>query len=122
MLLLRDVSKAACAPAQLTIFYGGVVNVYDDISTEKAQAIVFLARNGAFPNTLQPWVQEQVSIPKTHVGDAVYVQLHHLLFLLIPCYLWRKLSVHQDQLASFGALSNLCINQLVKKGRMCSWI
>jgi hypothetical protein len=31
--------------AQLTIFYAGVVNVYDDISLEKAQAIMMLAGN-----------------------------------------------------------------------------
>ncbi|KAH8964714.1 hypothetical protein BDL97_04G081500 [Sphagnum fallax] len=31
--------------AQLTIFYAGVVNVYDDISLEKAQAIMMLASN-----------------------------------------------------------------------------
>ncbi|KAF8021129.1 hypothetical protein BT93_G1533 [Corymbia citriodora subsp. variegata] len=34
-------------PPQLTIFYAGTVNVYDDISPEKAQAIMQLARNGA---------------------------------------------------------------------------
>lgn len=31
----RYSSKTSCAPAQLTIFYGGMVNVYDDISPEK---------------------------------------------------------------------------------------
>lgn len=31
--------------AQLTIFYAGVVNVYDDISLEKAQAIMMMAGN-----------------------------------------------------------------------------
>ncbi|XP_022975236.1 protein TIFY 6B-like isoform X5 [Cucurbita maxima] len=35
------------SPAQLTIFYGGTVNVYDDITPEKAQAIMFLAGAGA---------------------------------------------------------------------------
>nr|GEU77519.1 hypothetical protein [Tanacetum cinerariifolium] len=41
-------SKVASAPAQLTIFYGGMVNVYDGISPEKAQAIMFMAGNGSF--------------------------------------------------------------------------
>ncbi|KAG9458738.1 hypothetical protein H6P81_003246 [Aristolochia fimbriata] len=43
---LRNNSKPATGCAQLTIFYGGTVNVYDDISVEKAQAIMFLAGNG----------------------------------------------------------------------------
>ncbi|KVI05428.1 protein TIFY 6B-like isoform X1 [Cynara cardunculus var. scolymus] len=66
-------TKASCAPAQLTIFYGGMVNVYDDISAEKAQAIMFLAGNGASVSTPQPRVQAQAPIPRTPAGDAVYV-------------------------------------------------
>ncbi|KAL1556541.1 protein TIFY 7-like isoform X2 [Salvia divinorum] len=38
-------SKASNAPAQMTIFYGGTVCVFDDISPEKAQAIMLLAGN-----------------------------------------------------------------------------
>ncbi|KAH9299636.1 hypothetical protein KI387_031318, partial [Taxus chinensis] len=34
------------AGAQLTIFYAGSVNVYDDIPADKAQAIMFMAGNG----------------------------------------------------------------------------
>ncbi|XP_076921672.1 protein TIFY 7-like [Bidens hawaiensis] len=55
-------SKASCAPAQLTIFYGGMVNVYDDISPEKAQAIMLLAGNGASASTPQARVQAQVPV------------------------------------------------------------
>ncbi|KAI3729285.1 hypothetical protein L6452_17938 [Arctium lappa] len=69
-------SKAASAPAQLTIFYGGIVNVYDDISPEKAQAIMFLAGKGAFvaaANGPQPRGQAQVPKPMTPAGDAVYM-------------------------------------------------
>ncbi|XP_068663814.1 protein TIFY 6B-like isoform X2 [Aristolochia californica] len=48
----RSNSKPSTGSAQLTIFYGGTVNVYDDITVEKAQAIMFLAGNGnANPNT-----------------------------------------------------------------------
>ncbi|KAK9063667.1 hypothetical protein SSX86_017538 [Deinandra increscens subsp. villosa] len=66
-------SKTSCAPAQLTIFYGGMVNVYEDISPEKAQAIMFLAGNGASAGTPQPRVQSQMPVSRTPVGDAVYV-------------------------------------------------
>ncbi|KAI3730679.1 hypothetical protein L1987_61852 [Smallanthus sonchifolius] len=66
-------SKASSAPAQLTIFFGGMVNVYNDISPEKAQAIMFLAGNGASASTPQPKVQTQVPVSRTPVGDAVYV-------------------------------------------------
>ncbi|CAI9780058.1 unnamed protein product [Fraxinus pennsylvanica] len=45
---LRSTSKTSGAPAQLTIFYSGSVCVYDNISPEKAQAIMLLAGNG-FP-------------------------------------------------------------------------
>ncbi|KAE9597548.1 putative transcription factor TIFY family [Lupinus albus] len=51
--------KPSASSAQLTIFYEGTVNVFDDISTEKAQAIMFLAGNGfsAAFNMAQPKIQ-----------------------------------------------------------------
>uniref|UniRef100_A0A2P2IRG1 Protein TIFY n=1 Tax=Rhizophora mucronata TaxID=61149 RepID=A0A2P2IRG1_RHIMU len=54
-------AKASASSAQLTIFYAGTVNVYEDISPEKAQAIMFLAGNGSpnSSNLLQPKVQVQ---------------------------------------------------------------
>ncbi|MED6167479.1 hypothetical protein PIB30_002960 [Stylosanthes scabra] len=44
---LRNSSKSSGTPTQLTIFYAGSVCVYDDISLEKAQAIMLLAGNGS---------------------------------------------------------------------------
>ncbi|KAA8529020.1 hypothetical protein F0562_033492 [Nyssa sinensis] len=68
-------SKSSAAPAQLTIFYGGTVNVYDDISPEKAQAIMFLAGNGssAASNTTQPRAQVQTLNSKLAAVDGVFV-------------------------------------------------
>ncbi|OVA11209.1 Tify [Macleaya cordata] len=75
----RNMSKPAGAPAQLTIFYGGSVNVYDDVSPEKAQAIMFLAGNGtsANPNIAAPRAQVQAPIPKTVGADVVHGNQSH---------------------------------------------
>lgn len=42
---LRGTPRTSHGPAQLTIFYAGSVSVYDNISPEKAQAIMLLAGN-----------------------------------------------------------------------------
>ncbi|XP_019457930.1 PREDICTED: protein TIFY 6B-like isoform X2 [Lupinus angustifolius] len=67
---LRNSSKSSVTPAQLTIFYGGSVCVYDDVSPEKAQAIMLLAGNGTKPiqnMTLStPKLQSEIT---THSND-----------------------------------------------------
>ncbi|ESQ48132.1 hypothetical protein EUTSA_v10021029mg [Eutrema salsugineum] len=57
---IRSPSKPLGSPAQLTIFYAGSVCVYDDISPEKAKAIMLLAGNGSssMPQAFSP--------PQTH--------------------------------------------------------
>lgn len=47
----RNVSKPTVSTSQLTIFYAGSVNVYDDVPLEKAQAIMFLASKGCNANS-----------------------------------------------------------------------
>ncbi|XP_065047865.1 protein TIFY 6b-like isoform X1 [Musa acuminata AAA Group] len=42
-----NMPKPAPTSAQLTIFYAGTVNVYDDVSFDKAQAILMLASKGS---------------------------------------------------------------------------
>ncbi|KAL9372339.1 hypothetical protein Peur_034583 [Populus x canadensis] len=69
---LRDGTKSSGAPAQLTIFYAGSVCVYDDVSPEKAQAIMFLAGNGGSSGTLNKPIstpQAQAPIRRPPVGD-----------------------------------------------------
>ncbi|XP_011086980.1 protein TIFY 6B [Sesamum indicum] len=72
---LRNSSKILGAPAQLTIFYNGSVCVYDNISPDKAQAIMLLAGNGP-PTTSSmtvPAVPVQASVPKSSVLDGFVV-------------------------------------------------
>ncbi|KOM26841.1 hypothetical protein LR48_Vigan325s001300 [Vigna angularis] len=57
--------------AQLTIFYGGTVKVFDDISAEKAQAIMLLA--GSSVSVAPSMVQPKVHVPKLAAGDGVPV-------------------------------------------------
>ncbi|XP_058184305.1 protein TIFY 6B-like isoform X1 [Rhododendron vialii] len=69
-------SKSSGAPPQLTIFYAGTVNVYNDISPEKAQAIMFLAGNGSTPASkmAQPRAQAQVPVSiQAGGGDGVLI-------------------------------------------------
>ncbi|KAL3835286.1 hypothetical protein ACJIZ3_010022 [Penstemon smallii] len=57
-------TKISRAPAQLTIFYNGSVCVYDNISSEKAQAIMLLAGNA-------PLMTSSTSPPATLVMSSV---------------------------------------------------
>ncbi|XP_029128293.1 protein TIFY 6B isoform X1 [Cajanus cajan] len=65
--------KPSVPSAQLTIFYGGTVNVFEDISAEKAQAIMLLA--GTSISTASNMAKPKVHVPisKLAAGDGVPV-------------------------------------------------
>ncbi|EYU30108.1 hypothetical protein ABFS82_05G044600 [Erythranthe guttata] len=64
-------SKASTIPPpKLTIFYNGTVNVFDDITPEKAQAIMFLAGNGFMSTNMgQSKHHMQAPVAKLPAGD-----------------------------------------------------
>nr|XP_027097041.1 protein TIFY 6B-like isoform X1 [Coffea arabica] len=64
-------TKASGGAAQLTIFYGGTVNVFDDITPEKAQAVMLLAGNAC--NMAQTRLPVQPPASKFASGDAAFV-------------------------------------------------
>ncbi|XP_030472951.1 protein TIFY 6B-like isoform X1 [Syzygium oleosum] len=69
----RNATRSPAAPAQLTIFFGGSVYVYDDVSPEKARAIMLLAGNGssATGSKTVPLTQIQAPIaPITRPGPV----------------------------------------------------
>ncbi|OMO99792.1 Tify [Corchorus olitorius] len=86
-------AKASGSPAQMTIFYAGTVNVYDDITPEKAQAIMLLAGNGASmaSNVAHPKVQVQTTISKPVQVDSV--PANQLVNTQLSCGLPSPLSV-----------------------------
>ncbi|KAK9105921.1 hypothetical protein Scep_022765 [Stephania cephalantha] len=75
----RNIAKPAGASAQLTIFYGGSVSVYEDVSPEKAQAIMFLAGNGAStnPSVATPRAPVPGPTPKQVAADGIHGNPSH---------------------------------------------
>ncbi|XP_051117030.1 protein TIFY 6B-like isoform X2 [Andrographis paniculata] len=63
----HEVIDAAAAAAQLTIFYDGSVCVYDNISRDKAEAIMLLAGNGTSASAATP---VQAPLPRSSFVDG----------------------------------------------------
>lgn len=69
--------------AQLTIFYAGMVNVYDDVPIDKAQAIVRLAgRGNHIAPPLPPPVSNCFAVPVGH-QDIIYPR-HSTAYASMP--------------------------------------
>ncbi|KAM0964433.1 protein TIFY 6B-like isoform X1 [Malus sylvestris] len=65
--------KTSGSPSQLTIFYAGTVNVYDDISPEKAQALMLLAGNSCSNSSSAAQPKAQAPSAKLAAEDGVPV-------------------------------------------------
>ncbi|XP_016439110.2 protein TIFY 6B-like isoform X1 [Nicotiana tabacum] len=76
---LRGAPKTPPGPAQLTIFYAGSVCVYDNVSPEKAQAIMLLAGNAppVTPSATSTLSPVQAPIPKSSSVDSFVVNQCH---------------------------------------------
>ncbi|CAK9147348.1 unnamed protein product [Ilex paraguariensis] len=61
-------SDAKSSAAQLTIFYGGTINVYDKVTIDKAQAIMLLAGENSLS---APVVESVPTIDMTKVTKPV---------------------------------------------------
>ncbi|KAE8719257.1 putative Plant UBX domain-containing protein 2 [Hibiscus syriacus] len=75
----RKSVKAYGSPAQLTIFYAGEVNVFNDITPEKAQAIMFLAGNGSSMASSSAFPKVQVQAPVLKPVPVENVPANHII-------------------------------------------
>ncbi|KAL3724830.1 hypothetical protein ACJRO7_029921 [Eucalyptus globulus] len=69
----RNAARSPAPPAQLTIFFGGSVYVFDDVSPEKAQAIMLLAGNGSSASGPKTVPSTQIQAPIAPITRPVPV-------------------------------------------------
>ncbi|GMH15157.1 hypothetical protein Nepgr_016998 [Nepenthes gracilis] len=98
--------KVSAVRGQMTIFFEGTVNVYDDLSPEKAQAIMLLAGNGSSLSHNFAHPRTQVQAPSTKLAAAAAGVAINQPLNSQPCAgLSSHLSVSSDKVVQSGSAS-----------------
>lgn len=87
-------TKAGPEKAQMTIFYGGQVIVFNDFPADKAKEIMLLASNGGTTSVAPKLPESPATVPKVvpcFVNQRPPQQIASGTYFSISCFLFKTL-------------------------------